>query len=294
MPTVESTTLSGPRSMARAFGGEPLLTSDRCGWKDLAVCVWRVDVGDYHLDAVPETMVVLHTEGLVQHRNGRRGEVERSFPGQVSMVPPNTPESFRRGGTLSGITMHLSMRRLRQLLGGEEAERAERTLHTRVGFVDPLIHGVAYALAGEIRDPRERGSLYADAMADAIGLHVLRVSGSIDDEGERIGGLSAGSLRRVRERIEDSIDTGISLTELADEVGVSRFQLSRAFQRAEGMAPHRYLTQRRIERAKFLLRHADLPLAEIALECGFSSQAHFCERFRTLTGTSPGQYRKGT
>src|SRR5689334_21463451 len=83
--------LCGPRSMARSFGPEPLLSSDSRGWRDLAVCVWRVDVGDYDLPPIPEMFVVLHTGGPVQYRQGRSWGGVRSFPGQVSVIPPGTP-----------------------------------------------------------------------------------------------------------------------------------------------------------------------------------------------------------
>ena len=61
-----------------------------------------------------------------------------------------------------------------------------------------------------------------------------------------------------------------------------------------GVAPHYFMTRRRIERAKELLLHSDQPLAEIALAVGFSSQAHFTDQFRKMTGSTPLRFRTAT
>ena len=61
-----------------------------------------------------------------------------------------------------------------------------------------------------------------------------------------------------------------------------------------GMPPHQFMTLRRIERAKQLLLRTDQSLAEIALEVGFSSQAHFTDQFRRVTGSTPLRFRTGT
>jgi AraC-like DNA-binding protein len=58
------------------------------------------------------------------------------------------------------------------------------------------------------------------------------------------------------------------------------------------MAPHRWLLRHRIDRAKALLRGSEAPLAEIADACGFSDQSHLTRVFRSLTGTSPGAWRR--
>jgi AraC family transcriptional regulator len=73
---------------------------------------------------------------------------------------------------------------------------------------------------------------------------------------------------------------------------MSSSRFARAFKRAIGVSPHRYLMTRRIEIAKHLLQRTRFPLAGIALESGFSSQAHFTDRFRELTSQTPLQFRR--
>jgi len=67
---------------------------------------------------------------------------------------------------------------------------------------------------------------------------------------------------------------------------------ARAFTSAVGVSPHRYLTARRIEIAKHLLERTHFSIAEIGLETGFSSQAHFTNQFREHGEPTPRQYRR--
>ena len=77
---------------------------------------------------------------------------------------------------------------------------------------------------------------------------------------------------------------------MAKEACLSPFHFARAFKVATGTAPHQYVTNRRIGRAKALIAEGEFPLAVIADKCGFSSQAHFTRWFKQFVGTTPGEY----
>ncbi len=93
--------------------------------------------------------------------------------------------------------------------------------------------------------------------------------------------------------MEAHLAQSVSLAELADTANLSRHHFCTAFRRSTGMTPHRYLTVRRVERAKRMLAGA-APLAEIALDCGFASQQHFTTVLRQTLGTTPGALRELT
>jgi AraC family transcriptional regulator len=99
-------------------------------------------------------------------------------------------------------------------------------------------------------------------------------------------------MRRLRDYIEVALDKELSLERLAGEASLSPHTLPRAFLRAFGETPHQYVLQRRLARAKELLIATDLPIVEIALATGFSSQSHLASAFRRLTGITPGEYRR--
>ena len=99
------------------------------------------------------------------------------------------------------------------------------------------------------------------------------------------------ALRRARDLIDRDYARPLDLDAMAREAGYSRFHFARAFARAYGETPRAYLTRRRIERAKTLLRTANLSVTEICGLVGFDSLGSFGIRFRSLVGESPSDYR---
>ena len=87
-------------------------------------------------------------------------------------------------------------------------------------------------------------------------------------------------------------DGEITVMQLAAACGLSGHHFSRAFRHSTGVAPHQWLLQRRIEKAKQLLRQSRLPLSEVAAVCGFAHQSHFTRAFARLVGVSPGRWRR--
>ena len=105
------------------------------------------------------------------------------------------------------------------------------------------------------------------------------------------GGLPPRALQRVCEYIDVHLEENISVQVLADIAGKSIHHFARAFKQSNGLPPHEYLVQRRVQLAQQLLSETDLPLAEIALASGFSDQSHCARRFREHVGLTPSRYR---
>lgn len=99
------------------------------------------------------------------------------------------------------------------------------------------------------------------------------------------------ALRRARDLIDRDYASPLDLDAMAGAAGYSRFHFARAFAATYGETPRAYLTRRRIERAKTLLRSANLSVTEICALVGFESLGSFSSRFRGLVGQSPTDYR---
>ena len=104
-------------------------------------------------------------------------------------------------------------------------------------------------------------------------------------------GLAPHRLRRVLACIEARLAEPIQVCELAEEVHMSPFHFTRMFKLATGHSPHKFITLKRVERAKELLATSDLPIAAIATAVGYQTQAHFTGVFSRHAGTTPKVYR---
>ena len=98
-------------------------------------------------------------------------------------------------------------------------------------------------------------------------------------------------LLRAKDRMDAASHEDWPVQRLARVSGVSAAHFARSFKEAFGVPPHRYLLTRRIERAKALLREADLSITEIAFQTGWKSLGTFGRTFRDVTGESPGEIR---
>ncbi|MFG2886582.1 AraC family transcriptional regulator [Streptomyces sp. NPDC048297] len=98
--------------------------------------------------------------------------------------------------------------------------------------------------------------------------------------------------RALRELLDERVADGLALTEAAELLHAHPAHLVRAFSTAYGIAPHQYLTSRRVGRARRLLLDGLAP-GEVATATGFFDQAHLTRHFKKLVGVTPGRYRAG-
>ena len=102
------------------------------------------------------------------------------------------------------------------------------------------------------------------------------------------------SLRSARDLIDLRFAEPLDLDRMAAEAGFSKFHFARTFKDAYGETPANYLTRRRIERAKDLLRSANLTVTEVCMLVGFSSLGSFSSRFSELVGKSPREFQRAS
>ena len=109
---------------------------------------------------------------------------------------------------------------------------------------------------------------------------------------EVVGGLPPRRLQRVFQHIRENIARDLSVSELAQTVGMSQYYFSKLFKMSTGTTPHQYVMRQRVERAQEHLRESRTALAEIATLVGFETQSHFTSVFRRLVGATPKHYRE--
>jgi AraC-like DNA-binding protein len=97
-------------------------------------------------------------------------------------------------------------------------------------------------------------------------------------------------LERAAEYIRDNCTQSLKLEDICEAADLSASYLIRAFKQHYGMTPHAFLVNHRIQFARSQLRRGKL-IADVALEAGFSDQAHFQRAFKQHLAATPGQYR---
>jgi transcriptional regulator GlxA family with amidase domain len=108
-----------------------------------------------------------------------------------------------------------------------------------------------------------------------------------------LGGLSPTALQRVQIFVEANLDRPLQLADLARRAELSRYHFARAFKTSAGRTPRAFIEQRRIERAKRLIRESTKSLAQIAVDTGFGTQSRLTSTFKRRTGFTPGEHRRG-
>jgi AraC family transcriptional regulator len=164
----------------------------------------------------------------------------------------------------------------------------------RFGMTDPLLEQLALAirkaLVGSMPDDR----LYVETLAWTLAAHLARFhcSRSRSIHAPSPDTIPAGRIRRLIEYIDEHLDGNLSLEAMAAQIDVRRLYFAKAFKAAIGKSPHQYVVSRRLERAKDLLKNTDIPIVNIALNCGFCSQSHLSNWFVRIVGVPPAAYRQ--
>jgi AraC family transcriptional regulator len=173
-----------------------------------------------------------------------------------------------------------------------ELELAGVHLTQQIGIEDETIQYFARLFEHELVNDGASGRVYLESLTEALTVNLLcRYAEKRPRQRHIRGGLSPASLRRVVDYIEAHLREDIALEDLASLVGLSTHHFGQAFKASTGVAPYRYLMQRRIHRAKRLLLAHSRPIADIAVDVGFANQSHLTLNFRKLVGTTPSRYR---
>ena len=160
------------------------------------------------------------------------------------------------------------------------------------GIVDPVLAHFAAALAAATPESGEVNQLLVERVMLAVRAYLADKYGLTASPPRNGRGLTVAQLQAAKQLLTAKIDENIPVADVAMACGLSRQYFTKAFKAATGVTPHHWLQQYRVEMAMQLLGSTTLPIAEIAIECGFADQSHFTRVFSRFAGSSPRTWRK--
>ena len=164
-----------------------------------------------------------------------------------------------------------------------------------VGIGDDVIDQIGRSMLSELNVESAASRLYVEAASLALAARLLQKhcdSGACAPTDSSAHRLDHIRLRRVLDYVAENIKDDITLLDLAGIAGYSPFHFARKFTLAMGISPHRYISRIRLESAMTELAAGKLPLAQIALNAQFSSQAGFTRAFHRAIGMTPKEYQR--
>lgn len=168
---------------------------------------------------------------------------------------------------------------------GREVELTQPVVH------DPLLKHLFERLFAMAVQPSARDDLACEQALIELVAHLLSAHATCRETGHApvLGTSSVGTIAHAKARIDDDPAAPLTLADLADEAGISRFQLLRAFAHETGLPPHAYRMQRRVVLARQLIA-SGVSLADAAAATGFADQSHMTRAFVRLLGVTPANY----
>ena len=276
---------------------EPLLSSRSRRWNGIVVELRRARDVDVVVP-YPDHVIAVVLAGIVNLRQCRNGRTTLSTlcSGDVIITTQGEPKRWQHVEEAVGIVLRLAPTYVERVAAEECTAHAKPLeIQDNFGTRDERIESIARQLLTGLESECAASRLYVESLTHQLSLHLLKhysASGVTVDNPART--LSQYKLRRAIEYIEANLSEDLTLSQIATALAMSPGHFAHAFRQTMGLPPHQYVLNRKIARAKALLRDSNLPIIEIAQLVGCSSHSYFTVLFHRETGTTPHSYRSGS
>jgi AraC family transcriptional regulator len=273
-------------------------TSAALGWRNLFVSSQTEIPEELDYGSIRHHLLVVHRNGpaRVSLKTSGQSIVRHVGAGGSTLCPGGQGFRVRIFDTVDSAHIYLRHEMIERVVDECGVAGASARLQPFFGIQEPLIEQLALACLAGLDNPSKSTALYVDHLAWAIAAHLVG-RGGLGSKAPSVtyrAGLTDRQLKRVKDFMIAHIGGNLGVDDLAAAAGLSPVYFARQFKLRTGSAPHRYLRSLRIGRAKELLSDDDIPIAEVALICGFCHQEHMTKVFRTECGTTPAAFRRGS
>ena len=288
--------LLDPLDLIKQFPGEPCAASDRRQWVGLEALRYR-DQPPNEAFQPPLThhtlLLFLHTPKEFEAQSEGISRVAPPPPGSILVVPAGSSTRYRWSSHSDSLHVFLKPGLVARVAAEAfDLDPARVSVPPLDGLDFPPLRAAMLAVNDELTTDAAGGRLAAESLANLLAVHLIRSASAPRPPALRTAGaLAQRKLHAVVEYVEEHLDSGLTLEQLAAVAHLSPYHFARQFKVATGLPPHQYVVARRVERAQQLLHQGDYSLAEVAARTGFSDQSQFCHHFKRLVGVTPGQFR---
>lgn len=157
--------------------------------------------------------------------------------------------------------------------------------------VDEIVRGIGQSIAPLFESSAEVSPLFLEQLDLALLAHLAQNYGGVHFPTKKKGTLATWQQQRATEFLTSQFNSQFSINTLADVCELSRSYFMKSFKDTFGRTPHRWLMEYRVMLAKEKLK-SGMPIADIAVFCGFSDQSHLTRVFSEIAGVSPGSWRR--
>lgn len=277
------------------FPSGSLLSSHKAGWENITLehhyvrSVWETPNVQYAQHTV---VIHLNAKTDFERKLGDRRQDYNMSTGDIAIVPARVNHCAVNKNECEGLFLALDPQFVSQV-AYETVDPASLELIPTFIQSDPLIYHLGLALKSELETDYFGSRSYIESLTTALAAHLVKKYSTCQVKLDRYSdGLSRYSLRQALSYINDNLHSKLKIAEIATALGMSPYYFSRLFRQSMGLSPYEYLTQRRLEVAKQMLKKTSLSIVEISAEVGFSSKSHFITLFKKNVGTTPLKYRK--
>jgi AraC family transcriptional regulator len=224
-------------------------------------------------------------------KDGRFEGVQRAR-GAISFFPSHQPFSGRlkaeRGVFANLLVLALNPVFVSRVAEGLELDADRIELTEQRGITDPTLRHIALALRAGVQSGDALDRMYGEALSTALAVHLLREYGvAVLGPKRQYGGLSREKLVRAVEYIQDQLNADLTVSGIAQAVGLSPDHFTKLFKGSTGQSPYRYVVEARVRKAKELLTTGKFTISEVAHHVGFVDQSHLTRHFKRVFGLPP-------